>query len=84
MALLLTGGRLGPQTRKVLIDVYTSYLGEQPFDMVGGVAEAAAAAAARMIPADQCSYAVKAALNIPVPVVGIDLLHRVECACFGL
>ena len=35
LALLLTGGRLGAQTRTVLTDVYTSYLHDRPFGMDG-------------------------------------------------
>ena len=68
LALLLTGGRLGMQTRHVLVDVYTSHLDKQHFDMGAGVAEAIAALDSFMIPEEDCSYAVKAALGIPIPV----------------
>jgi hypothetical protein len=70
MAMLLTGGRLGPTTRKVLTDVYSAYIHEQPFDIAGGVAEAVAALDTYMVPADECSYAAKQALGIPIPIVG--------------
>ena len=71
MALLLTGGRLGKQTRKVLTDVYKSYINEEPFDMATGVAEAVAAMDSSMVPEVECSYAVKEALGILSPVAAV-------------
>jgi hypothetical protein len=85
LGLLLTGGRLGAQTRKVLTDVYTSYVHEQPYNMSAGVAEATATLDTHMVPQNECNYAVKAALAIPVPVpatcvASTEYDHRYGCA----
>jgi hypothetical protein len=68
MALLLTGGRLGKQTRKVLTDTYRSYVHEQAFNMTAAVNEAVAALDTYVVPQAECNYAVKAVLEIPLPV----------------
>jgi hypothetical protein len=85
MALLLTGGRLGKQTRQVLTDTYKSYVHEQAFNMTAAIHEAVAALDTYLIPQAECNHAVKSVLEIPLPVAATcqastEFDGRYECA----